>query len=94
MISSITISPKKSSAKESLVILDEKALIELGYFKLSLNEEEVKEAMLTKESMDEINEYVIVEVSNEELPARIKVNAKRNSTNTQADELLDIVEAA
>jgi len=93
-ISSITITQAKTNTKETLIILDEKALIELGYFKVELDEVSIKEAMLTKESMDEMAAFVKIGLDSEEIPARIKVNAKRNCTNTQADELLGLVEAA
>lgn len=92
-ISSITITPQKTKIKESLTILDEEALIQLGYFKAVVDKEAVEEAMKTLESMDEIDRYTQVEVSKEITPARIKVNAKRNSQNNQASELLNLVDS-
>jgi hypothetical protein len=94
-ISSITITPQKTKFKESLAILDEEALINLGYYKttISVDVDAVKEAMQTLESMDEIDRYTQVEVEKEIVPARIKVNTKRNSTNNQASELLNLVDS-
>ncbi|MDY0122958.1 siphovirus Gp157 family protein [Sulfurimonas sp.] len=86
-ISSITITPQKTKVKEELIILDEKSLIELGYFKPVLDMEAIEQALELK-SDEEINRHVQVEVSKETTPARIKVNAKRSANNTQADELL------
>jgi len=91
-ISSITITPKKTKLKETLEILDEEALIQLGYFKVVVDEEAVKEAMQTLESMDEIDRYTQVEVTKEITPAKIKINARRDQTNHQATELLTLVE--
>ena len=91
-ISSITITPQKTKLKEKLVILDEDALIKLGYFKVVVDEEAVKEAMYTLESMDEIDRYTQVEVEKETIPARIKVNTRRSKVNHQATELLSLVE--
>jgi len=91
-ISSITITPQKTKLKENLTILDEQALIQLGYFKVVIDEDAVKEAMQTLESMDEIDRYTQVEVEKEITPACIKVNARRSSTNHQAIELLNLVE--
>lgn len=90
-ISSITITPKKSKLKENFKIKDADALIKLGYFSVVVDEEAIKNAMLTIEGMNEIDPFVELGVSIEDIPARIKVNAKR-ANNTQADELLQIVE--
>lgn len=90
-ISSITITPQKTKVKEELIILDERSLMELGYFKPVLDTEAIEQALESK-SDDKINRHVQVEVSKETTPARIKVNAKRTSANNQADELLNLVE--
>ncbi|MCB5266669.1 MAG: siphovirus Gp157 family protein [Candidatus Cloacimonetes bacterium] len=92
-ISSITMTPRTTKIKESLSILDEDALIKLGYFKVIVDVDAVKEAMKTLESMDEIDRYTQVEVHKETIPARIKVNAKRTGSNNQAAELLTLVDA-
>ena len=92
VVSSITITPQKTKFKEKLVILDEEALIQLGYYKVVADEEAVKKAMQTLESMDEIDRYTQVEVEKEVIPARIKVNTRRGTTNNQASELLNITE--
>lgn len=92
-ISSITITPKKSKHKESLVIKDAEALIQLGYYTVAVDEEAVKSAMQSVEEMQSIDTYVEISSSTEEVPARIKVNAKRSSINNQATELLSIVDS-
>ena len=93
-ISSITITPSKSKSKETFKIINEKELISLGYFSVIIDEQSVKDAMSTIEGMNEVDKYVKVGVSTEEVPARIKVNAKRGNSNNQATELLNLVEAA
>ena len=92
-ISSITITPKKTKLKESFKIIDSDALIKLGYFSVVVDEQAVKEAMLTVEGMDTIDEFVEVGVVSEETPAKIKVNPRRNSSNNQATELLNLVDS-
>ena len=87
-ISSLTITPQKSKTKDTLRILDKDALITLGYAKVSVDEKAVAEAMQTVEGMDAIDKYVEVSSTTEITPPRIKVNAKRNSSNNQASELL------
>ena len=58
-----------------------------------MDEKSVKEAMLTEEGMNEIDKFVEVGVVSEEVPARIKVNARRSSSNNQATELLSLVDS-
>jgi uncharacterized small protein (DUF1192 family) len=93
-ISSITITPSKTKLKETFKITNADALIKLGYFSVVVDEQSVKDAMLTVAGMDEIDEFVEIGVITEEIPAKIKVNAKRASANHQATELFNLVEAA
>ena len=91
-ISSLTITPAKSKTKDTLIIIDANALMELGYTKVMVDEEAVKDAMTTLEGMNEIDKYVEVHSSTEEIPARIKINAKRKrANNEEAPELLEHV---
>lgn len=94
-ISSITITPKKTKLKETFQIKDSgiDALIKLGFYTVIVDEQSVKEAMKTLDGMNEVDEYVEVGVVSEEVPAKIKVNARRSSQNNQATELLNLVDA-
>ena len=94
-ISSITITPKKTKLTETFKIKDSgvDALIKLGYFSVVVDENSVKEAMKTLDGMNEIDAFVEVGVTKEEVPARIKVNARRSSQNNQATELLNLVDS-
>jgi hypothetical protein len=92
MISSITIAPKKVKFSEIFKILDPQALIQLGYFTVVVDEQAVREAMSTLEGMNEVDAYVEVGVSTEEIPARLRVNTRHTSNNSQASELLTLVE--
>lgn len=93
-ISSITITPSAIKSKETFKILDAQALIDLGYYTVIVDEDAVKNAMLTLEGMKEIDKYIEIGIVTEEVPARIKVNARRMHTNNQATELLSLVEQA
>ena len=64
----------------------------MGYFSVVVDESSVKEAMLTVEGMNEIDAFVEVGISKEEVPAKIKVNERRGSANNQATELITLVE--
>jgi len=87
-VSSITITPEKTKTKDGIRILDEEALITLGYAKVSVDEKAVAEAMTTIEGMDEIDKYVEVYSNTEIIPSRIKINKRRNNVVNQATELL------
>ncbi len=90
VISSLTITPSKIKTKDKMVITDPYALMALGYTKVTVDEDAVKAAMSTLEGMDEIDKFVEVSVITEEIPARIKINTKRNSANnTETTELLE-----
>jgi hypothetical protein len=91
-ISSITMTPQKTKLKETFKVIDSDALIKLGYFSVVVDESAVKEAMSTLDGMNEIDKFVEVGVVKEEISAKIKVNARRSSSNNQATELLNLVE--
>ena len=91
-ISSITITPSKTKIKDILNIINSEELIKLGYFRVIVDEQSVKDAMSTLEGMNEIDKFVEVDVVKEEVPAKIKVNFRRNGANNQATELLNLVE--
>lgn len=92
MISSITITPKKNKLTETFKIIDEQALIRLGYCSVVVDEKAVREAMMTMESMNEVDPYVEVGMISEEIPARLRVNTRHANVNNQASELLTLVE--
>ena len=92
-ISSITITEAKTKLKETFKIIDADALIKLGFYSVVVDEQSVKDAMLTVKGMNEIDKYIEVGVVSEEVPAKIKVNARRSSSNNQATELLNLVDS-
>lgn len=93
MISSITITPSKTKLTETFKIIDEQALIQLGYCSVIVDEKAVREAMSTLESMNEIDPYVEVRVTTEMIPARLRVNTRQgHANNNQTSELLSLVE--
>jgi len=91
-ISSITITPQKTKLKETFKIINADALIKLGFYSVIVDEQSVKDSMKTLDGMNSIDEFVEVGVMSEEVPAKIKVNARRSSQTNQATELLSLVE--
>jgi len=94
IISSLTLTPQSSKTKLSLKILDEKAVMSLGYIKYEPDIAAVEQAMLSIEGMEELEEYVSIESTSVTIPAKIKVNTKRIHHATQADELLTLADNA
>ena len=92
-ISSITITSQKTKQKDTFKVIDADALIKLGYYTVVVDEEAVKAAMVSIEGMNEIDSFVEVGISKEEVPAKIKVNARRSSSNNQVTELLKLVDS-
>lgn len=93
MVSSITITPSKTKLTETFKIIDEQALIQLGYCSVIVDEKAVREAMVTLEGMNEVDPYVEVGVISETIPARLRVNTRQgHANNNQVSELLSLVE--
>lgn len=94
IISSLTISNETSSTQTSFTILDNEAVMRLGYIKYQPDVEAIEQAMVTPEGKEELSEFVKSETNTTKTPAKVKVNAKRIGLGTQAEELLSIVNAA
>lgn len=93
IVSSITITPSKTKLTETFKIIDEQALIQLGYCSVIVDEKAVREAMSTLESMNEVDPYVEIGVVSETIPARLRVNTRQaHASNNQVSELLSLVE--
>jgi hypothetical protein len=86
VISSITVAAQKIKLKEYFEILDEKALVDLGFCKTVVDEEAVKEAMSIPKYMNKIANYVESRVEQETAPAKIKVNTRKSNNSMQRDE--------
>lgn len=57
-----------------------------------IDEEAVKKAMTTQEGFDELGKCVDVSVIEEKVPAKLRINKKKNATNVNTDavEILDV----
>lgn len=94
IISSLTLAKESVKTETSIKVLDQEAIMRLGYIKYQPDLEAVKKAVMEKEGMEELGAYVSVETITATTPARVKVNVKRTSAATQADELLRLAQAA
>ena len=90
IISSITLSKETSKVKETLTITDEKAVMGLGHVQFEPDTESILKAMKTKEGQEELSKFVSISSDTIITPAKVKINTKRTSVNTDTEEILAI----
>lgn len=92
LISSLTLSKPTTKTKETLEVIDEKKVMNLGYVKFEPDIEAIKIAMQTRTGKEELKEYVSMDIEEINTPAKVKINSKRKSDNIliETDEILDI----
>jgi len=95
-ISSITITPESSKSKDVVTIKDDNAVMGLGFVSFSVDMEAVEKAIASKEGVEELKEFIEVNTLTTTTPAKIKINSKRSSANSEikVDEILVTKEAA
>ncbi|MCI7549122.1 MAG: siphovirus Gp157 family protein [Campylobacter sp.] len=92
IISSLTLSKESTKPKDEIKILDENALMDLGYVKFSIDMDALK-ADINAGKTDELKDFVEVSTTYSIVPAKIKVNKKRSGLKAleQTDEILEQV---
>ena len=95
-ISSITITPESSKSKDVVTIKDDNTVMGLGFVSFSVDMEAVEKAITSKEGVDELKEFIEINTLTTTTPAKIKINNKRASANSEikVDEILVSKEAA
>lgn len=92
IISSITITKESTKEKISMQVLNKEELLKRGFIKYELDTDALQDALLQDTNLQkELKPFVELAITKETTPAKAKVNAKR-ANNTQADELLHIVQ--
>ena len=83
---------KSNMPKDEIRILDENALMDLGYVKFSIDMEALK-ADINAGKADELKDFVEVSTTYSVVPTKIKVNKKRSGLKAleQTDEILEQV---
>lgn len=81
-ISSITLTKESTKSKTTLEVLDEEALIKLGYFTLSVDEEAVIEALSSQEELQNISQYARLHKVETLSTAKLRVNKRRVALNS------------
>ena len=89
-ISSITVTKESAKTKTTLEVLNEEALIKLGYFTLSVDEEAVTEALSTQEELQNISQYARLHRVETTSTAKLRVNKRKAVNNAQYTELMEM----
>ena len=93
IISSITLTKESTKEKISMQIINKEELLKRGFVKYELDTDALQTALLQDTNLQkELKPFVELAITKETTPAKAKVNLKRSANNTQADELLHIVE--
>jgi len=91
IISSLTLSKPTQKTKNTIAILDEQAVMKLGYVKFEPDIKAIEEAIQTSQGKKELDKFVSVISTTTTIPAKIKVNTKRtvNNVTITTNELLE-----
>ncbi len=93
-ISSITVTKASTKSKTTLQILNEEALIKLGYFTLSLDEDAVMEVLSMSQDLENLSEYARLDTEETTSAAKLKINKRRGSSSTNFVNIIDNQEIA
>lgn len=84
VISSITLQSESITTKKEIVVLDENAVMTLGYVKFEPDIEAIKVALETPKGKKELKDIVTLITETSTNKAKVKVNAKKKSSSNEA----------
>ncbi len=84
VISSITLQSESITTKQEIVVLDENAVMTLGYVKFEPDIEAIKVALETPKGKKELKDIVTTITETSTNKAKVKVNAKKKSSSEEA----------
>ncbi|MDN5103001.1 siphovirus Gp157 family protein [Aliarcobacter butzleri] len=84
VISSITLQSESITTKQEIVVLDENAVMTLGYVKFEPDIEAIKVALETPKGKKELKNIVTTITETSTNKAKVKVNAKKKSSSNEA----------
>ena len=77
-ISSITATKATDKSVAKLEILDEKALMSAGYFKVELDREAIEQALLSADQRHEVEQFADMKIERVHKPATIRINKRKS----------------
>lgn len=83
VISSITLQSESITTKQEIVVLDENAVMTLGYVKFEPDIEAIKVALETSKGKKELKDIVTTITETSTNKAKVKVNAKKKSSSNE-----------
>jgi hypothetical protein len=92
-ISSITVTDSKSSTATELIIHDEKALMDLGYYFKVLDTARVIEEFTKADERGRLEEYCDVVLTTSTTASKLKINKRRSANTTDFNVSLNLQEA-
>ena len=84
VISSISLQSESITTKQEIVVLDENAVMTLGYVKFEPDIEAIKVALETPKGKKELKDIVTTITETSTNKAKVKVNAKKKSSSNEA----------
>ena len=93
-VSSLSVTPEKKTYKEKITVKDERKLMELGYVNFSVDLESIATDITDMQKFKDLDKYISVDIIETVSNAKVRINKKRASNVTQADKLVELVEAA
>ncbi|MDN5063909.1 siphovirus Gp157 family protein [Aliarcobacter butzleri] len=84
VISSITLQSESITTKQEIVVLDENAVMTLGYVKFEPDIEAIKVALETPKGKKELKDIVTTITETSTNKAKVKVNAKKKTSSNEA----------
>ena len=94
IISSLTLTKPTTKTKTTVTVTDADAVMRLGYIKFEPDLEAIEKAMASSmDGLKELDAFVSISQTSVTTPSKLKVNTKRSSINTQANELLKLVDS-
>jgi len=77
-VSSITATKATDKSVAKLVVLDEDELLNRGFFKIELDKEAIKKALLSADQRDEVKDYADMTIELVHKPATIRINKRKS----------------
>jgi len=93
-VSSLSVTPEKKTYKEKITVKDERKLMELGYVNFSVDLESLSSDIKNIQKFKDLDNYISVDIIETVSKPKVRINKKRASNVTQADKLVELVEAA
>lgn len=89
-ISSISLTKEQIKTKTKLTILNEKELINLGYYKVIADEDAIISAFSKADERVELEKFCNVDILKESIPAKLKINKRRNANQSLFEKIEEV----